>query len=208
MKRLLLATIVLSFAASHAFAASGTTSTSMSASGAEAIAVAQSPDPSSNPSDPPGTTYTNETIHNTPDVAISSYAGGTNPCGIGGQLGVSVAGFGIGGGIATVSKECTMRSWYVLMAATAGHTHNPLYMQWADGIACSNSDLRKVAPPGMCSPIAVSSATPAPSRPIARAVQQPVRVAVAQPPSRPDWCYTVTGPAERAYYGRICGFVR
>jgi hypothetical protein len=220
MKKILLAT-VLSVFAGHAFAASATSATATTSSGAEAVAIAMpaadppASDPSSDPSgDPSGTTHLDETIHNTPDIAISSYAGGTNPCGIGGQLGVAVAGFGIGGGIATVSKECTMRSWYVLLAATAGHTHNPVYLQWATGIACANPDLRQVAPPGVCAPTKIAAAEPPPvARPVAyaqpRVVQvAPTRVAVAQPQRRPDWCDTVTGPAERAYYGRICGFVR
>jgi hypothetical protein len=220
MKNLLLTAVALSLAAGPALAAGGT-SASVSSSGSEAVAIVQqapsdppASDPS-DPSDPSGTTRLNETLHNTPDIAISSYAGGTNPCGIGGQLGVAVAGFGIGGGIATVSKECTMRSWYVLLAATAGHTHNPVYMQWATGVACANPDLRQVAPPGVCAPVVkVAAANPPPAaRPVAyaqpRVVQvAPTRVAVAQPQRRPDWCDTVTGPAERAYYGRICGFVR
>jgi hypothetical protein len=204
MKKVLLATIALSFVAGHAFAA-GTTANSTSASGAEAVAVAMTPDPSSSgdPSGDPAATSTTQTIHNTPDIAISSYAGGTNPCGIGGQLGVAVAGFGIGGGIATVSKECTMRAWYVLLAATAGHTHNPVYMQWATGIACANADLRRVAPPGVCSPIAVSyAAPPVPPRPAMRVAQ------AQQPEQYPAWCATVTGPAERARFRVDCGFVR
>jgi hypothetical protein len=156
--KIIAALILGSVIASPAFAGSTAQGTGQAAS--KAVAIIQNGGGSSGGS-------SEQTIHNTPDVSMSSYAGGANPCGVGGSLGATVAGFGMGGSIATEGHDCTMRSWFVLLASASEHAHNPAYMQWAVGVACANADLKAVAPPGICpSPTTAAQASTAPARPV------------------------------------------
>jgi len=142
------------------------------------------------------------TVRNTPDIAVSSYAGAANSCGVGGSLGISGPGFGIGGSIARESEQCVKREWYKLMEITAEHraaqglsSQAADYSQWAAGIACSVSAISAVAPPGYCGhPAAVQ---------VMAAVQQPVRTAPVQ---RPAWCASArpTTEASREYVEKEC----
>lgn len=198
--RIAIHSLALSFLALSSVPAfsQATTSSSSGQATAQAIAIAPGMGTAGDPSGASGGypysghTTSTQTIQNTPDVAIASYAGGANPCGIGGTLGVAVAGFGIGGGVATTSHECSMRAWYILLATTAEHAHNPVYLQWATGIACANSDLKAVAPAGVCAPVPVATAEAAPAAQPAKLAQAgPVEVA-PRAPAKPDWCSTLS----------------
>jgi hypothetical protein len=197
--------LIYPFAVAALSVLAGPTFAQTSSSGqASAMAIAISPaagDPSGSGSGDPGYGHSSstQTIRNTPDIGIANYAGGANPCGIGGSIGVAVAGFGVGGGIATTSHECTMRAWYILLATTAEHTHDPMYIQWARGIACADVDLRTVAPPGVCTPIQVAAVAPNTAAPQLtdqfnpQAAPKPATVAMAaRASSKPEWCYTVS----------------
>lgn len=97
-------------------------------------------------------------------VGTVSYGGAANSCGVGGSLGVGVGLVGVSGSLATESSDCTHRAWTILLSEQAAQFNNPVYLQWARGVECSNPDLARVAPPGMCSPpVTVSYAQAAPA---------------------------------------------
>lgn len=194
------AALALAFLCGPTLAHAQQTATTASQAGAEAIAIA--PGASGDPA-----ADSTQTIRNVPDIGIASYAGGTNPCGIGGSLGVAVAGVGVGGSVATTSKECSKRAWFLLMAAAAEHTHNPAYMQWAVGIACSQGYIRAVAPAGLCQPAegrAMARAAPAPSAAPAMAridrTQGSYQTAAVKPRPVPGLCAWL-GPDRRMQQG-------
>lgn len=143
------------------------------------------------------------TLRNTPDIAVSSYAGAANACGVGGSIGVSGPGFGIGGSLAKESENCVKREWFKLMEITAEHIPAQAndYRQWAAGIACSVDTIKEVAPPGYCG-------RPPVAPPVA-SVQAPQVAAAPQEPRapRPDWCTRAapTTDASRAYVHSVCG---
>ncbi len=169
-------------------------------------------DPSSSGNGDPTINYTGGyTVRNVPDVVAPSIVGG-NPCAVGVSGGVAVAGFGISGGGTWADRACERRQEAALLYNIGMHDASIALLcqddhvrdaMWSVGQACG----RRVAvayPPAP--PVAQASATVA--RPMVAAVPA-VRVAPVAAPVRlapPDWCYAVTGPAERARYSAQCGW--
>ena len=139
-----------------------------------------------------GNDYT-ATIHNVPDMAVSSYAGAANACGVGGSVGVGAAGIGVGVSIAKEGNNCSKREWFKVLEITSEHRQaaNDLiaahaFNQWAVGVACSIDDIKAVAPDGYCG--------------------KPAPVTLAS--NRPEWCSTITPAtieANKAYVAKYCG---
>src|SRR5579872_6611131 len=67
-----------------------------------------------------GNDYT-ATIHNVPDMAVSSYAGAANACGVGGSVGVGAAGIGVGVSIAKEGNNCSKREWFKVLEINSEH---------------------------------------------------------------------------------------
>lgn len=127
-------------------------------SGSRSVAIINNGDPSASAGDPGGRTFTN-----TPDLAISSFAGAGNPCSVGGSLGVTAMGVGVGGAISGESGDCTKRAWYIAMQVSGEHTGDPRYRAWANGIACSQEEIRRAAPVGFCPTDAIVPASSPPA---------------------------------------------
>ncbi len=201
MIRLTSALLVTTLITAPAFAGSASNSGARAHSNAVAIVNVPASSGASAPSgggDPTINYSGGYTVRNTPDVAVSSYAGAANSCGVGGSIGISGPGFGIGGSLARESEQCVKREWYKLMEITAEHVPSeaPAYRMWAAGIACSVDVVASAAPPGYCGhPVAVAQA------PVALAVTN-----VATVP-QPAWCKRARPDTEpsRAYVASVCG---
>lgn len=151
------------------------------------------------------------TVRNVPDVVAPSIVGG-NPCAVGVSGGVAVAGFGISGGGTWADRACERRQEAALLYNIGMHEASIALLcqddhvrdaMWSVGQSCG----RRVA---VASPPVppVARATAAVVRPMAAAAPAVRVVPVAAParPTPPDWCYAVTGPAERARYSAQCGW--
>lgn len=208
MNRLVIMTTALCCAAIPAFAGSSSGSNAQSGAGAVAVVQQQIGGGSNGYSG-------GYTLRNTPDVGVSNYGGAANTCGIGGSVGVTLPGFGVGAGLAKEGQNCTDREWYKLMEITAEHAravHDDqtaqMFHLWAVGIACKVDDVKDSAPPGYCGkPVPVVASAPPVSAPTP--VVQQVAEAPKAPKKVPYWCQWAVknkNPTEasRAYIAEQC----
>lgn len=132
-----------------------------------------------------------------------SYFAGANPCligigagGAGGPIGLSINWGRSDGGC---QRRSDAAAWHAL---------------GRDDVAiarmCQDDDNREafeavgnVCPQNRAKVVRAAAMAPAPAP---QPVPAPAPVQVARQPARPDWCETVTGTAERAYYKSVCGF--
>lgn len=194
-------------------ARTGSSSSAITINTGSAAGDPSSPTGSSGNGDPTINYTGGYTVRNVPDVVAPSIVGG-NPCAVGVSGGVAVAGFGITGGGTWADRACERRQEAALPYNIGMHEASIALLcqddhvrdaMWSVGRSCGTR-VAVASPPAP--PVAQTSA--AVVRPVAAAAPA-VRVApVAAParPARPDWCYTVSGPAERARYGAQCGWYR